>query len=250
MLSLPRCLRSRAPVAKCRGAFLHWCLMYRGISHSSRRVGCFWLLRVLALWGRARGFWGWTQAAEGKCFDSRLYGKIIPAKRARSETGAAERIGDGGRTSECVVAWGQQSLVSPALLYFLFKGILSSGGSLNAVKQVGHLLCVVHRLLQWEVAEKVDLMGACFELCLFVYPQEMLKIVPSCLITLVCCLCMEDVWWYGPANSLMLPSAWNWVVEGIADIEGFWVSTSGFELFIWSLARLKTLWFRGERGVL
>lgn len=122
-----------------------------------------------------------------------MYGKVIPAKRARSEAGAAGRIGDGSRTSKCVVAWGQQSLVSPALLYFLFKGILSSGGSLNAVKQGGRLPHVVHRLLQREVAEEVDLMGACFELCLFVYPQEMLEFIPPCLITLLCCLCMEDV---------------------------------------------------------
>lgn len=43
-----------------------------------------------------------------------------------------------------------------------------------------------------KVAEEVDLMGTCFELCLFVYPKEISKFIPPCLITLVCSLYAED----------------------------------------------------------
>lgn len=66
-----------------------------------------------------------------------------------SEMAASGRMGEGS-WNKCVVVWGHQSLVFPALLYYSFKGVLSSGWSLNSVKQVGGLLCIVHRLLKWE----------------------------------------------------------------------------------------------------
>lgn len=98
---------------------------------------------------KSEGFLVEPMQLRGECFNSSSRGKVVLAKRVRCEMRASGRMGKGGRTSRCVVARGQQSLVSPALLYCLFKGLLSGGRSLNAVERVGRLQYVVHRLSQW-----------------------------------------------------------------------------------------------------